>query len=294
MEIRDLQVFLTVSRHLNFTRAGEELHLSQPSVSVRISSLQRELGAKLFEQIGKRIVLTETGRVLVPYATKVIAALDDAYHAIGELQGLQRGLLTIGASTTPGMYVLPKVIAEFKRLHPRIEVRLRIRDTHQIENAVAANEFDFGFVGGHLAANDVEVLPWRTDTIILIVPPKHPLTRRKSVKPKDLEKESFVLRETGSATQATIASHLEKKGIQLNSIGELENPESVKRAVESGLGIAFISGLAVETELKNRSLIAVRVSDLNIKRELKIVHRREKHLSKSAQEFIRLARGRSA
>jgi len=294
MEIRDLQVFLTVSRHLNFTRAGEELHLSQPSVSVRISSLQRELGAKLFEQIGKRIVLTETGRVLVPYATKVIAALDDAYHAIGELQGLQRGLLTIGASTTPGMYVLPKVIAEFKRLHPRIEVRLRIRDTHRIENAVAANEFDFGFVGGHLAANDVEVLPWRTDTIILIVPPKHPLTRRKSVKPKDLEKESFVLRETGSATQATIASHLEKKGIQLNSIGELENPESVKRAVESGLGIAFISGLAVETELKNRSLIAVRVSDLNIKRELKIVHRREKHLSKSAQEFIRLARGRSA
>jgi DNA-binding transcriptional LysR family regulator len=126
------------------------------------------------------------------------------------------------------------------------------------------------------------------------VPPKHPLTRRKSVKPKDLEKESFVLRETGSATQATIASHLEKKGIQLKSIGELENPESVKRAVESGLGIAFIAGLAVETELKNRSLIAVRVSDLNIKRELKIVHRREKHLSKSAQEFIRLARGRSA
>jgi DNA-binding transcriptional LysR family regulator len=248
MEIRDLRVFLTVSRHLNFTRAGEELHLSQPSVSARMSALQRELGAKLFEQIGKRTVLTETGKVLVPYATKVIAALDDAYHAIGELQGLQRGLLTIGASTTPGMYVLPKVIAEFKRLHPRIEVRLRIRDTHQIENAVAANEFDFGFVGGHLAAKDVEVLPWRTDTIILIVPPKHSLTCRKSVKPKDLEKESFVLRETGSATQATIASHLETKGIQLNSIGELENPESVKRAVESGLGIAFISGLAVETD----------------------------------------------
>jgi DNA-binding transcriptional LysR family regulator len=294
MEFRDLQIFLSVARHLNFTRAGEELHLSQPSVSVRIGALQRELGSKLFEQIGKRIVLTEAGKVLIPYATKVSATLDDAHHAIAELEGLQRGSLSIGASTTPGMYVLPKLIAEFKRLHPQIEVRLRIRDTHQIEDAVAANEFDFGFVGGHLAAKDVEVLPWRTDRILLIVPPKHPLTRRRSVKPKDLEKEKFVLRETGSATQATIAGHLERKGIQLNSIGELENPESVKRAVESGLGIAFISGLAVEAELKNRSLIAVRVRDLEIKRELKIVYRREKHLSKSALEFIRLARGCSA
>ena len=293
MEIRDLQVFLSVSRHLNFTRAGEELHLSQPSVSVRISALQRELGGKLFEQIGKRIVLTEAGKVLIPYAMKVIAALDDAYYAIGELQGLQRGLLTIGASTTPGMYVLPKVIAEFKRLHPRIDVRLRIRDTHQIEDAVAANEFDFGFVGGHLAGSDVEVLPWRTDQIILIVPPKHALARRRSIKAKELEKESFVLRETGSATRATIAGHVETKGIRLHAIAELENPESLKRAVQSGLGIAFISSLAVETELKNRSLIAVRVSDLVIKRELKIVHRRDKHLSKSALEFIRLARGRS-
>ena len=290
MEIRDLKVFLSVSRHLNFTRAGEELHLSQPSVSVRIAALQRELGSKLFEQIGKRVVLTEAGQVLIHYATKVIADLDDAHDAIAELQGLQRGSLSIGASTTPGMYVLPKVIAEFKRLHPQIEVRLRIRDTHQIEDAVSANEFDFGFVGGHLSGNDVEVLPWRTDTIVLIVSPKHSLAHRRSVKPKDLENENFVLRETGSATRATIASQLEKNGVELSAIGEMENPESIKRAVQSGLGIAFISSFAVETELKNRTLITVRVSGLEIKRELQIVYRKGKHLSKSALEFIRLAR----
>src|SRR5689334_24337180 len=150
MDIRDLQVFLSVSRHLNFTRAGAELHLSQPSVSARIATLQRELGVPLFEHIGKKIVLTEPGKVLIPYAIKVIGSLDDAHHAIAELKGLERGVLKIGASTTPGMYVLPKLIAEFKRLHPHIEVRLRIRDTHEIEKAVAANEFDFAFVGGHL------------------------------------------------------------------------------------------------------------------------------------------------
>lgn len=291
IDIRDLQVFLSVSRHLNFTRAGEELHLSQPSVSVRIAALQRELGSKLFEQIGKRIVLTEAGQVLIPYATKVVAALDDAHHAIAELQGLQRGSLSIGASTTPGMYVLPRVIAEFKRLHPQIEVRLRIRDTHQIEDAVAANEFDFGFVGGHLSGSEVEVLPWRTDRIVLIVAPKHRLAHRRSIKPQELESESFLLRETGSATRAAIAGHLDKNGVQLSASAEMENPESIKRAVQSGLGIAFISSFAVETELKNRSLIAVRVSGLDIKRELKIVYRKEKHLSKSAKELIRLARG---
>src|SRR5688572_11443704 len=110
MDVRDLQVFLSVAKHLNYTRAGEEIHLSQPSVSVRMRQLEEELGVKLFEQLGKRVALTEAGHLLVPYARRVVAALDDARHAIEELQGLERGTLRIGASTTPGMYLVPKVI----------------------------------------------------------------------------------------------------------------------------------------------------------------------------------------
>jgi DNA-binding transcriptional LysR family regulator len=292
MDIRDLQVFLSVSRHLNFTRAGEELHVSQPSISIRIAALQNELGSKLFDRIGKRVVLTEAGKVLVPYATKVIAALDDARHAITELQGLQRGSLSIGASTTPGMYLVPRIIADFKRLYPRIEVRLRIRDTRSIADAIAANEFDFGFVGGHLVSDDVEVLNWRTDKIVLIVLPSHEFAIRRRLKVADLVNENFVLREAGSATRATITGQLRKNGIQLNAIGEMENPESIKRAVQSGLGIAFISSFAVETELKNRTLIAVHVSGLEIERKLKIIYRKDKHLSKAALEFITLAQSK--
>ena len=293
MDIRDLQVFLSVSRHLNFTRAGEELHVSQPSISVRIATLQDELGSKLFDRIGKRVVLTEAGKVLVPYATKVIAALDDARHAITDLQGLQRGSLSIGASTTPGMYIVPMIIAEFKQLYPKIEVQLRIRDTRGIAGAIAANEFDFGFVGGHLVGDELEVVTWRTDKIVLIVAPNHEFARRQRLKVTDLTREHFVLREAGSATGATIAGKLEEKGIQLNPIGEMENPESIKRAVQSGLGIAFISSFAVETELKNRTLMAVRVHGLEIERELKIVYRKDKHLSKAAMEFITLAQSHS-
>ena len=129
MDIRDLQVFLAVTTRLNFTRAGEDVHLSQPSVSVRIRQLERELGEKLFEQLGKRVALTEAGRLLEPYARRVVAAMDDALHAVEELQGLERGTVRVGASTTPGTYLVPTIIARFKRDHPKVEIRLSVRDT---------------------------------------------------------------------------------------------------------------------------------------------------------------------
>jgi DNA-binding transcriptional LysR family regulator len=291
MEVRSLEVFLSVAKHLNFTRAGEEVNLSQPSVSVRIRQLETELGVKLFEQLGKRVTLTEAGSLLIPHAHRVIGAIEDATHAIDELQGLERGSLRIGASTTPGMYLIPKTIANFKTRYPKIEIQLGIRDTRQVENGVARNEFDFGFVGGHLAGDEVDAQPWLTDQLVLVVAPGHALGRKKSVKLEDLRKEKFILREPGSATRATITSHLQRSNLTVEPIMEMENPESVKKAVQSGLGIAFISLFAVETELKAKSLVAVVVRGIDIRRELKIVHRKDKHLSRAARTFIEMARG---
>src|SRR6266508_339215 len=290
MDIRDLQVFLAVSTRLNFTRAGEDVHLSQPSVSVRMRQLEEELGVKLFEQLGKRVALTDAGQLLVPYATRVIAAMSDARDAIDGLQGLERGALRIGASTTPGMYVIPRTIAHFKRRYPKIEVHLTVKDTRQIEEGVIRNEFDFGFVGGHLAGDEVEVLPWITDEIILIVPLGHRLAGKRSVTPQDLSSEKFIFREQGSATRAVVATHLRKCHIEVAAVMEIENPESVKKAVQHGLGIAFISAFAAETDLKAKTLVAVEIGNLKIRRELKIVYRRDKHLSRAAQTFIEVAR----
>ncbi len=157
MDVRDLEVFLSVAAHLNFTRAGEDVHLSQPSISVRIHKLEIELGVKLFEQTGKRVRLAKAGHILIPYAHRVISGLDDARHAIAELQGLERGTLRIGASTTPGMYRVPKIVAQFKRLHPKIEIQMRIGDTREIEQGVLKNDYDFEFVGGHLIGDEIEV-----------------------------------------------------------------------------------------------------------------------------------------
>lgn len=188
------------------------------------------------------------------------------------------------------MYLIPLTVAYFKRRYPKIEVSLAVRDTRQIEDGVIRNEFDFGFVGGHLAGDEVEVLPWMTDHLILVVPPNHVLTRKKSVKIADLRKEMFILREAGSATRAAVAHHLKKADLEVETVMEMENPESVKKAVQSGLGIAFISKFAVETELKAKSLVAVGVTGLDINRELKIVYRKDKHLGRAAQTFIDMAR----
>lgn len=194
MDVRDLQIFLSVAKHLNYTRAAKEVNLSQPSVSVRMRELERDLGTKLFEQLGKKIALTEAGELLVSYAGRVIAAMTDARDAIDQLQGLERGSLRIGASTTPGMYLVPRTIAFFKRRYPNINVHLTVKDTRQIEEGVIRNEFDFGFVGGHLTGDEVKVVPWITDRIILIAPFGHRLGGKRIVNPQELASEQFISR----------------------------------------------------------------------------------------------------
>jgi DNA-binding transcriptional LysR family regulator len=289
VDVRSLKIFLTVAKHLNFTRAGQEVNLSQPGVSVRIRQLETELGVKLFEQLGKRVGLTEAGSLLIPYARSAIGTIEDASHAIEELQGLERGSLRIGASTTPGMYLIPKTIANFKARYPKIEIQLGIKDTRQVEEGVARNEFDFGFVGGHLAGDEVQVHRWLTDQLVLVVSPAHPLARKKSIKPDNLLNEKFILREQGSATRATIVRHLEQSNLSVETVMEMENPESIKKAVQNGLGIAFISTFAVETELKAKTLVAIPVRGIDIRRELKIVYRKDKHLGRAARTFISMA-----
>lgn len=289
MDVRDLEVFLSVSRYLNFTRAGEEVNLSQPSVSVRMRELEKDLGSKLFEQFGKKIALTEAGQLLVPYATRVIAAMNDARHAICELQGLECGSLRIGASTTPGMYLVPGTIAQFKQRYPKIEMHLTVKDTRQIEEGVIKNEFDFGFVGGHLVGDEVDVVPWLTDELVLIAPVGHRLASKRVVKPQDLLSEKFILREEGSATRAVVASYLRECRIEPEAVMEMANPESVKKAVQNGLGIAFISAFAVETELQAHTLVAIKIKKLEMRRILKIVYRKDKHLSTAAKAFLKVS-----
>jgi LysR family transcriptional regulator, low CO2-responsive transcriptional regulator len=289
IEIGDLRIFLAVAKHLHFTRAGQEVHLSQPTISVRIRQLEEALGVKLFEQTGKKVALTEAGRLFEPYARKVMAALEDSLLAISELNGLERGSLKIGASTTPGLYLVPKVISEFKRRHPGIGIQLSIKNTREVEQEIVKNEFDLGFVGGHLITDEVEVVPWLADDIKLVVPPSHPLAFRKVVRLQDLPRQTFIFREPRSATRAVVDTTLSGLDLKVPTAAELDNPEAVKQAVLAGLGVAFLSTFTARTELESNSLVAVKVRGLNLSRELRIVYRRGKHLGRAARAFIKTA-----
>jgi DNA-binding transcriptional LysR family regulator len=291
MDVRDLEIFLAVAKHLNFSHAGKAVHLSQPSVSIRIHGLEEELQTKLFESIGKRVALTEAGRILEPYAHRVVAALDDSRKAVEEYRGLEQGSLRLGASTTPGMYLVPRVIARFKRQHPRIAISLGINNTRQIEEGVIGDEFDLGIVGGHLISDEIETLTWRTDELVLVIAPGHPLARKKHLKLRDLAKERLINREAGSATRALSEKYLKLPNLSPETFLELGNPESVKVAVQEGLGIAFLSRFAVEMELKAKSLIALKIPGINISRELKIIYRKGRHLSRAATALIEAAQG---
>lgn len=293
MDVRDLEVFLSVAKHLSFTRAGEEVHLSQPSVSVRMRQLEEGLGVKLFEQAGKKVALTEAGHLLESCARRVVVAMVDAHHAIEEYRGLQRGSLRIGASTTPGMYLVPKFIARFKLRYPGIKIHLAINDTRSIEQNIIGHEFDFGFVGGHLISGELEVLPWLTDEIVLVVPPGHRLAHKRQAKLRDLLGEQFICREQGSATQAAVSDRLKTAGFQLETVMELGNPETLKQAIQNGLGVAFLSRFTIEAELKTKTLVVVKVKDFDVRRELKIVYRKDKHLNRGAKAFIEVATEKS-
>ena len=166
-------------------------------------------------------------------------------------------------------------------------MHLTVKDTRQIEEGVIKNEFDFGFVGGHLTGDEVDVVPWLTDKLVLIVPVNHRLARKSIVNPQDLLGEKFIIREEGSATRAVVANHLRESSIELEVVMEMANPESVKKAVQNGLGIAFISAFAVETELNASTLVAVKIRALQIARDLKVVCRKDKHLSTAARAFIK-------
>src|SRR3982751_115852 len=163
LDFHHLKVFLTAARHLNYTRAGKELGLQQPTISAHIKQLEAELGVQLIERVGKRLVLTEAGRLLEPIARRTLISFEDVQAAINEYKGIERGALHLGASTTPGLYILPRLLARFRSAHPNIMLRLTIGNTEAVERMVMGGDVDFGFVGGHLIAGEIASRPWFGD-----------------------------------------------------------------------------------------------------------------------------------
>jgi DNA-binding transcriptional LysR family regulator len=285
--LRQLEVFLAIARARGYRRAAEALHTSQPALSQHIRELEGELGARLFDRLGRGIALTEAGRLLEERAQRVFATLTDVREAVGELQGLQRGSLLIGASTTPGVYVLPALIGRFRERYPGIELRLRIANSRAIEEAVRSHELDLAVVGGHgLAPGEECLAAGLVDELVLVVGRRHPWARSREVAPARLAEERLLVREEGSATRQVAERTLERAGVTWEVGMELNHTEAIKQAVMAGLGVAFVSVYAVRDEVASGRLVSLRLRGLRIRRHFHAIHSEARTLSAGARAFL--------
>jgi DNA-binding transcriptional LysR family regulator len=286
MTIRQLEVFLAVARAQSFSRAAERIHLSQPTMSEHTRELENELGVPLFVRHSRSVTLTEAGRVFEDYATRVVATLAAGRQALAELDGLKRGSLVIGASTTPGTYVLPALIARFRKQYPGITVALRIGNSRHVEERVRDGDVELGVIGGHmLGPNERCVAAGIVDELQLIVPPDHPGPGR-TISRARLAREPLLIREEGSATRQVTERALRQAGVVVRPAMELDHTETIKRAVMAGLGVAFVSRFAVADEIRAGRVRALAVERLTMRRHFHIIHDDRRPLSASARAFV--------
>jgi DNA-binding transcriptional LysR family regulator len=289
MTLRQLEVFLAVARARGYRRAAEALHTSQPALSQHIRELETELAVKVFDRLGRSVALTEAGRLLETHALRVFGALDSAREAIGELQGLQRGSLVVGASTTPGIYVLPAVIGHFRQQFPGVDLRLKIANSRVIEERIRNNELDLGVVGGHgLAAGEECLVTGLDDELVLIVSPRHRWARRRTVAPAALASEPLLMREEGSASRDVMVRVLLQAGVRYPTAMELDHTEAIKQAVMAGLGVAFVSVHAIRQEMAAGHLATVRLAGVPMRRHFHVIHHEARTLGPRARAFVQM------
>ncbi len=288
MNLHQLRIFSLVARLGSFSRAAEEMHISQPSVSIQVADLERSLGVELFEQLGKRIYLTDAGRVLEDYARRILGLVDEASSAVAEVTDLHRGRLAVGATTTPGTYLLPKVLSRFQERFPKITLTLEIANTRRIQERLLRNELDLGVVDEEVNSHNLVVRPVLEDELVMVVVPTHPLASTGAVPVSALRGHRVILRERGSGTREAIEAALRGAGVEIAPSMELASSEAIKEAVAVGLGSAILSRLAVAAETAAGRLAIVPLADLAIKRPFFLIHHRDKRMGVAIQAFVEM------
>lgn len=289
MNLNYLRVFFAVAKAQSFSKAAEELHVSQPTISVQVKNLETEFEIKLFEQIGKKIYLTDAGKTLYGYAKKVFYLIDEAEGAIREFKGLTKGRLVIGSSTTPGIYILPKILGMFKKTFPGIETIIEIGNAEEIEQKLISNVIELAMVSGHGFANpSLEVKPVTHDNLVIVVSEEHRLADRGIATLDEIINETFILREPGSSTRIALENRLKELEKNINISMQFGSLEAIKQAVAANLGVSILSQFVIDQEVCTGRLHVIRVPELEIKSEVNIIYHKDKNLSAPTMAFLRL------
>ncbi len=290
LNFHQLRIFYTVARCRSFSRAAETLDISQPAVSIQVQELEKALGIALFHRRARGLQLTELGETVYSYAHRIFSLSSEMQDAIQDIQGLKTGHLTLGASTTPGEYILPVAIGRFRQYYPGVQVEMKISNTRSIVNQILQRELDLGMIGSGLerGGDELEVSTYAMDEIVLVANPTHPLAKLRRVSLAEVMEEGLVLREEGSATRQTAEECFAHMGVKPRIAIELGSNQAVKLAAEAGVGVGVISRFGIGAEVKAGLLQALDVEGWHCTRPLTLVYLREKRLSPAQREFLHL------
>jgi len=282
--LRQLQAFTTVARRLSFTRAAEEMGLTQPAVSMQIKQLEAQIEQPLFEQMGKKLYLTEAGREMRQYARAILQQVDDMDVGLKGLKGLERGTLKISVANT-AHYFAPKLLSIFYERYPGVNVKLDVTNREQLVNQLEENDVDMVIMGRPPSEIDVESGVFMENPLVLIAPSDHPFGREHSIQLNRLEGEVFLVREEGSGTRKAMELFFKQHGITMVTGMEVSSDEAIKQSVQAGLGLGIMSRDAVQNEMQLGHLIVPDVLHFPIMRQWYVMHRKGKRLSPIAQAF---------
>ncbi len=292
MADRRLQVFYTVARLLSFTKAAEELHMTQPAVTFQVRQLEEQYNTRLFDRTHNRISLTEAGKKVYECGARIFEIYAEMDNAVRQLTGDISGVLILGASTTIAEYMLPVLLGDFKAEHPDVTVRLKVANTDGIVSQVENNAIDLGVVEAPVTNKNLVVEECSTDQLVVIVPPGHELANENVIPLKRLRDFPFICREEGSGTREVMLESMHVAGMgeaDLNVSMELGSLESIKGAVEAGMGISVISSATIQKEIKLGTLVAIK-TEPPIVRPFSFVHQKQKFRMHAMDELLNFAR----
>lgn len=288
LDLRQLEAFVQVANHHSFSRAAESLGLTQPSVTARIQSLERELGETLFQRNGRGVTLTEAGASFLPYARRVLKSLQDGYESVQAVRRLDLGTLRLGAAPTVSTYVLPDLLKAFRSQYPGLDVTVRTEYSDRIVELVFSDEVELG-LERTITHPDLVTTPLYSDEVALVTSPEHRFAGRAAVGVDELSGEPLIMFNRGSSYYALVHGALRQAGVPEATAMELDNMEATKKMVEKGLGIAMLPRVALERELTSGELREIRVEGLVMpQREISLIFRKNRPLSRAGQAFVGL------
>ncbi len=292
MSDRRLQVFHTVARLLSFTKAADTLHMTQPAVTFQVRQLEEQFNTRLFDRTHNRISLTDAGKRVYEFSGRIFELYSEMENAVKDMTGDISGILMIGASTTIAEYMLPALLGDFKKKYPDVNVQLKVSNSDGIVHMVENNVIDLGVVESPVMNKNLVVEMCRMDELVAVVSPSHHLAERGVIGIGDLLEYPYICREEGSGTREVIADYMDSLGVvpgQVHLSMELGSPESIKGAVEAGMGVSIVSLATIQKELKLGTLVKLRLEPA-LERPFSFVHQKQKFRHRAMDELLDFAR----